>query len=201
MVVVVTQVVILVLGQVGRRARITPDQLLLHRHEASHIVLHLLKEPCRLFHEDGELVDLGGEDSLLCLVARVDVDFESRVQPFEQLARGHLDEALEASLDVETLGSSEDLELFAVDDEVVLGEFPEEALQVEAPLLQEDDVLVAHSLLRRDLGQQDSRPALLEAVLEKVELIVAPFALELALHVLSFHHVNDVTMEVLRVTD
>jgi len=93
------------------------------------------------------------------------------------------------------------LELLSVDDEIVLRQFPEEALQVKATLLQENNVLVADSLLWRHLGQHDARPSLLEAFLQEVKFVVASLALEVALDVLALDHEHDVAREVLRIAD
>ena len=92
------------------------------------------------------------------------------------------------------------LEFFRVDDKVVLTELAEESLQVEAALLQEDDVLVAHGLLGRTLRQNDARPSLDQSVIQGIELVVATLALPFSLKIASSDHINDVTMEVLRIS-
>ena len=73
------------------------------------------------------------------------------------------------------------MEFFRVDDKVVLTKFAEESFQVEAALLQEDDVLVAHSLLWRTLGKNDARPSLDQSVIQGIELVVATLALPFTL--------------------
>ena len=73
------------------------------------------------------------------------------------------------------------LEFFRVDDKVILTEFAEESLQVEAALLQEDDVLVAHGFLRRTLGKNDARPSLDQSIIQGIELVVATLALPFTL--------------------
>ena len=93
------------------------------------------------------------------------------------------------------------LELLSVDDEGVLRELAHESLQVEATLLQEDDVLVAHSLLGRAEGKDDTGPSLLEAIVQEIELVVSTLAFPLTLRVLTADNIDDMTMEVLGVSD
>ena len=97
--------------------------------------------------------------------------------------------------------SAEKLELFGVDDEFILGQFANESLQIETTLLQEDNVLIAHSLLWRDLGEDNSGPALYESISQKIELVVASLTLPFALSVFTLDDIDDVTVEILRVSD
>ena len=99
------------------------------------------------------------------------------------------------------MGSRENLEFLPVDDEVVLRELAKESFEVESTLLQEDDVLVAHGLLGWHLGQDDSGPALAEAILQQIKFIVSAFDFEFALLVAAFDNVNDVTVGVLWVSN
>ncbi len=79
--------------------------------------------------------------------------------------------------------------------------FPQKSLQVKATLLQKDSVLVAHSLLGWALGQHNSRPSLLKGFLKEEELIIASLALPLSLQISSLDIVDNVTVEVLWVSD
>ena len=93
------------------------------------------------------------------------------------------------------------MELFAVDDEVKLAELAHESLEVEAALLQEDDVLVSHCLLGWHLGQKDAGPALLQALLEEEEFIVAALDLKVSLRVLALDDIHDMAAMILWISD
>ena len=67
--------------------------------------------------------------------------------------------------------------------------------------MQEDDVLVSDSLLGWAKRQDDSRPALAQSFVKRIELVEAALALPLALDIAALHHVHDVAMEVLWVTN
>jgi len=126
----------------------------------SHLVLHLFQKGCCLLHVDAELLQLGVKGALVLIRKSFDFSVGRVLDSLIHLRRRHFDEALEGFLDVEALGARENLELFAIDDKVVLGQFAQKSLQVEAALLQEDDILVTHRFLGGHLGQDDSRPAL-----------------------------------------
>ena len=178
---IVAQVLILVRSQSCGSASVAFDQHLLVGQVAGDIVLHLLQESLCLLEEYLEFKELGLEDVLFLLVERLDVDHSGLLEALKQLGRGHLDEALKGLLDIKALRARKNLELFAIDDEVELAELAHESLEVEAALLQEDDVLVSHCLFGRHLGQEDTGPALLQALLEEEEFVVAALDLKISL--------------------
>ena len=201
-------VLVRVIGQIGilvgteglRRSGVRLDKHLLLGQVARHVIFELREERLGLLDVGGELGELSVEGSSIMISHLVNLGVCSFLQALEELRGGHLHELREGLLNVEALWAAKELELFRVDDEVVLAELAEEALQVEATLLQEDDVLVAHGLLGRALRQNDARPPLDQSVIQGVELVVATLALPLTLKIASPDHIDDVTMEVLRIS-
>ena len=178
---IVGQVGILVgakgLGSSGVRL----DEHLLLGQVARHVILELRKEWLCLLDIDGELGELGVEGSPFMVLHLINLGVCSFLQSFEELRRGHLHKFSERLFNIKSLRARKKLEFFRVDDKVILTEFAEESLQVEAALLQEDDVLVAHGFLRRTLGKNDARPSLDQSIIQGIELVVATLALPFTL--------------------
>jgi len=195
------QVLLLISSQARCHATIRLDKVLLAGQVHSHLLLHLLQKGSGLLHVNAELRQLSVKGVLVLFCKIVDFSVGRVLDSFIHLGRRHFDETSERFLDVEALGTRENLELFTIDNEVVLGQFTQKSLQVESALLQEDDILVAHGLLGWHLGQDDSGPALAEAILEQIKFIVSAFDFEFALLVAAFDNVNDVAVGVLWVSN
>ena len=67
--------------------------------------------------------------------------------------------------------------------------------------MQEDNVLVAHGFLWWAERQDNSRPALAQRLVQNVELVEATLGFPWTLVISAFYHIDDMTVEVLWVTN
>ena len=198
---VVGETVILIGSQSTGSASIGFDQALLAGEVTSHVVLHLLQERLSLFDEHLELEKLCVKDVSLLLVHALTIELSCVLHALNELARGHLDKPLKRLLNIEALWTRKNLELLSINNKIESAEFAEVALEIEAALLQENNILVTHGLLRWHLGKKDSRPALAQAFLEEEEFVIAALHLKFTLGILASDNVNDVATMVLWVTN
>lgn len=107
---------------------------------------------------------------------------------------------VERFFNVKALWTSENLELLRIYDKVVAGKLPQESFQVEATLLQEYQIFVAHGLFRWNKRQDNARPSLGQSIMQKIELIIASLAIPLTLQIDTLDNIDDMASEVLWVT-
>ena len=98
------------------------------------------------------------------------------------------------------MGARKNLKFLRVYDKVIERYFTQEALQIEATFLKECVVFATYNLLRWAGGNDDTRPSLLKSFLEQVELIVSSFAFPFALQVFTFHDINDMSVDEMRIS-
>ena len=126
------------------------------------------------------------------------LDLERLAETIDNLGAHGLRQSIKLLANV-TLRSREALELLRVDEVREARQLLHEALQVEATLVDELDILVADGFLGRQLRERNTRPARLQFFAQLVELVVAAITFPLALIVHTLALVHNMAAAVLRV--
>lgn len=164
---VLSQVEVLVVSQHLCCSSVDLHHGLLLAKENREVGLELSQEGLDLFKEETQFGQGRVTSDLRGLikhgVALELIDDHDLPESLKQLTLRKARKLAQTFLYITTLRSCEELELLGVDNEVEPGQLTEVSFEVEAPLLDEDLVFVAHRLLRRHHGQRNTWPSFLEA--------------------------------------